>query len=71
MEERGIADANPVSTLVAAQSGGIGSPANEATKFRRADARLNYSALDPPNAGVVAGPRTGSADSNWAGYKVT
>ena len=28
---------------------------NEATKFRRADARLNYLALDRPDLGVAAG----------------
>ena len=63
LDEWRLANANPVSTPVAAENDldWIAREKveemthNEATKFRRAAARLNYSALKPPELGVCAG----------------
>ena len=63
LDEWRLANANPVSTPVAAENdlGWIAREKfeemthNEATKFRRAAARLNYLALDQPDLGVAAG----------------
>ena len=63
LDEWGLANANPVSTPVAAENDldWIAKEKveemthNEATKFRRAAARLNYLALDRMDLGVAAG----------------
>ena len=63
LDEWGLANANPVSTPVAADNDldWIAREEveemthNEAIKFRRAAARLNYLALDRPDLGVAAG----------------
>ena len=63
LDECGLANVNPVRTPVAAENDldWIAREKveevthNEATKFRRAAARLNYLALDRPDLGVAAG----------------
>ena len=58
LDERGLVNANPVSTPVATENDqdwvAQEMPKDDATKFRRAVARLNYLALDRPDLCVAA-----------------